>query len=290
MSAGIRAGSVDGGIQLNSVDLITFTASSLTFQQPVTFTGTSLTIGVKTLTLTNSLTFAGTDGTTMTFPTTSATIARTDAANTFTGHQTIEGVTSTGATGTGNLVFSASPTMTGILTVPSVNGVMANCAGYLPSVTNIANQQTPTTGGVTLTSQIATTGQMWRVRAFGTYVAAASGTARNAVITPYWGSTPLVAISEVVLISVAQTTNWECEFLLSSSTTTAVWTAGYFMNKVDTPAIVAGTSTFMHEAVATAATTVVTSGALTIDLRFSTSASVSGDAWNVQGVTMERIM
>lgn len=42
----------------------------------------------KTLTVSNSLTLAGTNGTTMTFPSTSATIARTDAANTFTGTQT----------------------------------------------------------------------------------------------------------------------------------------------------------------------------------------------------------
>lgn len=42
----------------------------------------------KTLTINNSLTLSGTDGTTMTFPSTSATIARTDAANTFTGVQT----------------------------------------------------------------------------------------------------------------------------------------------------------------------------------------------------------
>lgn len=42
----------------------------------------------KTLTASNSLTLAGTDSTTMTFPGTSATIARTDAAQTFTGIQT----------------------------------------------------------------------------------------------------------------------------------------------------------------------------------------------------------
>ncbi len=73
--------------------------------------GTEITSG-KTLSASNTLTLAGTDGTTMTFPTTSATIARTDAANTFTGHQTIEGVTSTGATGTGKFVFDTSPTLT----------------------------------------------------------------------------------------------------------------------------------------------------------------------------------
>ena len=42
----------------------------------------------KVASFSNNLTLAGTDGTTITFPTTSATIARTDAANTFTGVQT----------------------------------------------------------------------------------------------------------------------------------------------------------------------------------------------------------
>jgi hypothetical protein len=52
----------------------------------------------KTLTASNSITMAGTDGTTMTFPSTNATIARTDAAQTFTGIQTFSGFKlSTGA-------------------------------------------------------------------------------------------------------------------------------------------------------------------------------------------------
>lgn len=45
----------------------------------------------KTFTVNHSLTLAGTDATTMTFPSTSATIARTDAAQTFTGTQTFSG-------------------------------------------------------------------------------------------------------------------------------------------------------------------------------------------------------
>lgn len=52
------------------------------------------------------------------------------ASPSFTGHVTIEGVTSTGATGTGNLVFSASPTFTG-----TVNGITATMVG-LGNVTN----------------------------------------------------------------------------------------------------------------------------------------------------------
>lgn len=58
-----------------------------------TGTGVLTLAALKTLTVSNSITLAGTDATTMTFPTTSATIARTDAANTFIGEQTF----STGA-------------------------------------------------------------------------------------------------------------------------------------------------------------------------------------------------
>jgi len=61
-----------------------------------TLTGTA----AKTLNFTNSLTLTGTDGTTMTFPATSATIARTDAANTFTGVQTFSTPIATGSVAT----------------------------------------------------------------------------------------------------------------------------------------------------------------------------------------------
>lgn len=55
-------------------------------------TSATLTIAnSKSLTVSNTLTLAGTDSTTMTFPSTSASIARTDAAQTFTGNQTING-------------------------------------------------------------------------------------------------------------------------------------------------------------------------------------------------------
>jgi len=52
----------------------------------------------KTLTINNSIGLTGTDGTTMTFPSSTATIARTDAGQTFTGIQ----------------VFSSNPTMSGL--------------------------------------------------------------------------------------------------------------------------------------------------------------------------------
>ena len=55
----------------------------------------------KTLTVSNSLTLAGTDATVMTFPSTTATVARTDAAQTFTGIQTFgSAVRTTASVGT----------------------------------------------------------------------------------------------------------------------------------------------------------------------------------------------
>jgi len=69
-----------GAATATSINKVAFTAPA---------TAATLTIANnKTLTANHSLTLAGTDGTTMTFPSTSASIARTDAAQSFTGNQT----------------------------------------------------------------------------------------------------------------------------------------------------------------------------------------------------------
>lgn len=62
------------------------TAQLMVIPAPL-FPGTLVIASGKTFTVNNTLTLAGIDGTTMTFPTTSATLARTDAANVFTGTQ-----------------------------------------------------------------------------------------------------------------------------------------------------------------------------------------------------------
>lgn len=93
------------------------TATSLNGNAFTTGTYTLTGAASKTLTFSNSLTLAGTDSTTMTFPSTSATVARTDAGNTFTGNQVIteaaggSGLTLTGATQTSSVpVLSATQT------------------------------------------------------------------------------------------------------------------------------------------------------------------------------------
>lgn len=69
------------------------TATSVN-KMAITAPATSSTLAVadgKTFTVNHSLTLSGTDTTIMTFPATSATIARTDAAQAFTGDQTFNG-------------------------------------------------------------------------------------------------------------------------------------------------------------------------------------------------------
>lgn len=66
------------------------------------------------------------------------------ASPTITGHPTIEGVTSTGATGSGDLVFSASPTLSGTLTTSAITASStvqpnANASVNLGSTTNYWN-------------------------------------------------------------------------------------------------------------------------------------------------------
>lgn len=97
---------VQGGITKKLTNALLFT--NATFVAPtlgvavatsvnkvaITAPATSATLTIangKTLTANNSVILAGTDNTTMTFPSTSASIARTDAAQTFTGNQTFSG-------------------------------------------------------------------------------------------------------------------------------------------------------------------------------------------------------
>lgn len=122
----------------------------------VTAPTTSATLTIadgKTLTANHSLTLAGTDSTTMTFPSTSATIARTDAAQTFTGNQTVNGAI--------------------IGNVQSLSG-----AGAV-DVTSFATAFTSTATGNALTLANGTVGQVKTVA----YVAEAAG-ADTGVLTP----------------------------------------------------------------------------------------------------------
>ena len=87
----------------------------------------------KVATISNTLTLAGTDATTMTFPSTSATIARTDAANTFTGTQTFSGLVaantlSVAGTVSGTQAIAAGSTGSSTITLPNATATLATLA------------------------------------------------------------------------------------------------------------------------------------------------------------------
>lgn len=102
----------------------------------------------KKLNVSNSITLAGTDGTTMTFPTTSATIARTDAANTFTGVQSMTSPDTTTSITTSTTSFTA---WAGATTLLTIGGTGASASLFAPSTLDTSSSVTGairTSGGI----------------------------------------------------------------------------------------------------------------------------------------------
>lgn len=128
------------------------TINNVTLTGPLT--GSTLTIvDGKTLTANNTLTLAGTDSTTMTFPSTSATVARTDAAQTFAGTQTFSG-----------------PIVAGVQTLSGPGAV---------NITQLVTKFTSTATGNALTLADGVEGQLKII----VYIAEAAG-ADTGILTP----------------------------------------------------------------------------------------------------------
>lgn len=187
-----------GSLVATTVNGNTFTAGTYTL------TGTA----AKTLNFTNSLTLSGTDATVMTFPTTSATLARSDAANTFTGVQTFssqpilstltassavatdgsKGLVSVTNTGSGNNVLATSPVLTtpniGAATATTINGAALDnnaWSTYSPTVTSAIGTIT-TVGAVAARSK--TIGKTVFVEADVTITTAGTGAGNLQVTLP----------------------------------------------------------------------------------------------------------
>ena len=128
------------------------TVNNVAFTAPAS-TATLVLASAKTFTVNHSLTLAGTDATTMTFPSTSATIARTDAAQTFTGTQTFSG--------------------------PIVGGAQALSGAGAVNITQLTTTFTSTATGNALTLADGVEGQMKVI----VYVAEAAG-GDTGILTP----------------------------------------------------------------------------------------------------------
>lgn len=176
------------GVTLTSPTLVTpalgvATATSVN-KVTITAPATSATLTIadgKTLTANNSITFAGTDATTMTFPSTSASIARTDAAQTFTGTQTFAGAV--------------------------VGSVQALSGPGAVNVTTLTTAFTSTATGNALTLADGVAGQLKAI----VYVAEAAG-ADTGVLTPtnFGNGTTITfnAVGESVLLQFLGTDWW----------------------------------------------------------------------------------
>ncbi len=196
----------------------------------------------KTPAFSNSLTLAGTDSTTMTFPTTSATLARTDAANTFTGTQTVGALVATTingntfTTGTATLTLAGNLVTTGAfnttfaqggsatMTLPTTSATLArtdagqtftgvqtfSSAPVIASITNTGTETLPTTtGGIPVVIGCGATS--------GANVNCAN-TALGATVRSYFGKATLASNSSVITFSPGFTdTTYVC---LANDTTT----------------------------------------------------------------------
>jgi len=147
------------------------TATSINGLTITSSTGTFTLTNAKTLSVTNSLTLSGTDGTTMTFPTTSATIARTDAANAFTGVQTMTSPSITTSIVTGSGSFDAFNTT-------------ATTLNFGGAATTLTIGGTPTTAITHNYSTNATAAATTKTVNLGTGGAASSTTNVNIGATP----------------------------------------------------------------------------------------------------------
>lgn len=187
---------------------------------------------------------------------------------------------STGPTGPAGPTGPTGTTGAGGPTGPTGSAI-ASVSG-LTSATTINETVTYTTGGVTLASQTLAAGAMWTIRAYGTYTAANSATARNAQIAAFWGSTQLTAVTPAVLVNTSQTTTWQLEIEIVATSTTAAWVTGTFLNRV------ASATLYTINDITPTSNTGLSSGAQTLDLRFSMSNATPADSWSIEQVVMLR--
>lgn len=123
------------------------TINKVTFTSPAT--GSTLTIADgKTFTVSNTITLIGTDTRVYTFPTTNATIARTDAAQTFTGVQTMTSPAILTSITTSSTSFTA---FAGATTLLTIGGTGASASLFAPSTLDTTSSTTGairTSGGI----------------------------------------------------------------------------------------------------------------------------------------------
>lgn len=185
---GVTGSTGTGSVVLNTSPILitpTLGAATATTVNKVTITqpATSATLTIlngKTLTVDNSLELIGTDGTTMTFPTTSAALARRDAAQTFSGDQTFGNIITSGTIATN----AAAPTIASAATIAPTTHIV-----FVSGTTNIDTITAPapiSSGGGQIT--IIPTG-LWTTTTAGNIALGTTAVVNKALIMTYDATT-----------------------------------------------------------------------------------------------------
>jgi hypothetical protein len=154
---GASGATISGGVMTLTTPILgAATATSINGDTLTTGSWTLSGAASKTLTFNNSITFAGTDATTMTLPSTSATLARTDAAQTFLGLQTL----SNGITTPSNISLTAAGAVrfdgfiTQSATMPTISSGFGTSPAISATVGTSTFNVTVGTGGTASTGVI----------------------------------------------------------------------------------------------------------------------------------------
>ncbi len=215
------------------------TATSLNGLTVTTSTGTFTLTNGKTFAVGAGLTLTGTDSTTMTFPTTSATIARTDAANTFTGVQTMTSAalttpTLTTPTVTNPVISGPAPVACGATCAPTTGQLIllnqsAGSAVTLPTSAGTGNVIRMRVSVITTSAQekvlLTTTSDV----IVGTATGENSGTAKvfvgnaatyHSIQMPFAGSQPSGGfVGDTITCTDIAAGTWACDVTYQAGTT-----------------------------------------------------------------------
>lgn len=190
--SGTASGSLTN-LSLTTPSLGVATATSLNGLTVSTTTGTFTLTNAKTFAVTNTLTLSGTDSTVMTFPSTTATIARTDAAQTFTDTQ----------------VFSQLVTTNNAIAASS-NAATVPITSRLSTVTN----SSAATLTITITTTSAVDGQLIIVRVLDFSAVAQTitwvNTENSQVTAPTTSNGSTTLFLTVGFIYNSATSKWRC--------------------------------------------------------------------------------
>jgi hypothetical protein len=176
----------------------------VTLTQPAT-AATITVLNNKTLTANNSITLAGTDSTTMTFPTTTATIARTDAAQTFTGTQTFDATSfSSGIQFNGKSGVSIGSSSSNILNLNADTTISFNTSTGGSTAVTI----TTTSGSAAVTMNTANSASWTHGQASESMTLSTSGTTTDSAANLLPANARIESVDCRIITTITTATNW----------------------------------------------------------------------------------